>query len=99
MTRTSGPPLCNTRSLVAPLLPQVAMNLDPELPTPNRAQLADQHQFGYFYKWKDRGRTDPHGISWDSLTSWTLVRWRCDFLGTTLRCIVAKADASPCSGA
>jgi hypothetical protein len=54
---------------------QIAMNMDPELPTPNRAQIADQYQFGYFDKWKDRGKTDPHGISWDSLTDWTLSRW------------------------
>jgi len=54
---------------------QIAMNLDPELPKPNRAQIAEQWQFRYFLKWKDRGRTDPHGISWDSLTDWTLWRW------------------------
>jgi len=54
---------------------QIAMNMDPELPKPNRAQIAEEWQFRYFFKWKDRGRTDPHGISWDSLTSWTLVRW------------------------
>jgi hypothetical protein len=54
---------------------QIAMNLDPELPTPNRAQIAAKYQFGYFKDWKARGRTDPHGISWDSLTDWTLTRW------------------------
>ena len=54
---------------------QIAMNLDPELPKPNRAQIAEKWQFGYFFDWKDKGKADPHGISWDSLTSWTLVRW------------------------
>jgi len=49
----------------------LAMNLDPELPNPNRADLALDYQFRWLKLWRDPGYKGPRNFAWDSCTGWT----------------------------
>ncbi len=48
-----------------------AVNLDPELPHPNRADLALDWQFRWVKQFDDPGFDGPRNVAWDSCTGWT----------------------------
>ncbi len=47
------------------------MNLDPELPEPNRASLATEWQFRWMDRWSDPQYRGPRNYAWDSLDDWS----------------------------
>jgi hypothetical protein len=47
------------------------MNLDPDLPAPNRAMLALDWQFRYLRRWSEPGFRGPRNLAWDSLDDWS----------------------------
>jgi len=49
----------------------LGMNLDPELPHPNRADVALDHQYKWLRQWGDPDYRGPRNYAWDSCTSWT----------------------------
>jgi len=46
------------------------MNMDPDLPKPNRATLAMDWQFRYIKRWKKPGFRGPKNFAWDALDDW-----------------------------
>jgi hypothetical protein len=49
----------------------LAVNLDPELPHPNRADLATDWQYRWLKQWDDPKYKGPRNYAWDSSTGWT----------------------------
>lgn len=63
----------------------LAVNLDPELPHPNRADIALDWQFPWIGQWDDPGYKGPRNYAWDSSTGWTgqhLLNYRRDHFKT-----------------
>jgi len=54
---------------------QWPLNVDPDIPRPNREDCARKYQFHNMYAWDDPDAYHVNGISWDSLTNWTAFRW------------------------
>jgi hypothetical protein len=46
------------------------MNMNPDLPRPNRASLATDWQYRYIEKWDDPGFRGPRNFAWDALDDW-----------------------------
>jgi hypothetical protein len=53
----------------------IAVNLDPDLPRPNRASLAADYQYRWVSRWADPKFDGPRGIAWDSCTPWTGIHY------------------------
>ena len=49
----------------------LAVNLDPELPHPNRADIALDWQYRWLKQWDDPKYKGPRNYAWDSSTGWT----------------------------
>lgn len=49
----------------------IAMNMDPELPRPNRAALAANWQYRWIGRWNQPSYHGPRNYAWDSCTPWT----------------------------
>jgi hypothetical protein len=50
---------------------QWPLNVDPDIPKPNRKDCARTYQFQNMATWSDPEAYHVNGISWDSLTNWT----------------------------
>ncbi len=50
---------------------QIPLNVDPDIPRPNREDLARKYQFHNMAAWDDPEAYHVNGVSWDSLTNWT----------------------------
>jgi hypothetical protein len=46
------------------------MNMNPDLPKPNRASLATDWQYRYIRKWDDPDYLGPRNFAWDALDDW-----------------------------
>ncbi len=49
---------------------QWPLNVDPDIPKPNREDCARKYQFHNMYTWDDPEAYHVNGVSWDSLTNW-----------------------------
>ncbi len=49
----------------------LAVNLDPELAHPNRADIALDWQYRWMQRWDDPNYKGPRNYAWDSATGWT----------------------------
>jgi len=50
---------------------QFPLNVDPDIPRPNREDCARKYQFQNMATWDDPDVYHVNGVSWDSLTNWT----------------------------
>ena len=63
----------------------LAVNLDPDLPRPNRADIAFDWQYRWIKQWDDPNYKGPRNYAWDSSTGWTgqhLLNYRRDHFKT-----------------
>ncbi|GEM_PF-2107216 len=72
-------------------------NLDPNLPKPNRAQLATDWQFRYIRRWKEKGFRGPFGIAFDAFDDFSGFR-RLNFRRDHLAVMDVPATFDPASG-
>ncbi len=63
----------------------LAVDLDPDLPHPNRADIALDWQYRWLKQWDDPNYKGPRNYAWDSSTGWTgqhLLNYRRDHFQT-----------------
>lgn len=73
------------------------LNLDPNLPKPNRGQLATEWQYRYIKRWKEKGFRGPFGIAYDAFDDFSGFR-RLNFRRDHLAVMDTPATYDPDSG-
>ncbi len=73
------------------------MNMDPNLPRPNRGSLATDWQYRYIKRWKEKGFRGPFGIAWDAFDDFSGFR-RLNFRRQHLAVMDTPATFDPASG-
>jgi hypothetical protein len=73
------------------------MNMDPNLPKPNRGQLATEWQYRYMKLWKEKGFRGPFGIAYDAFDDFSGFR-RLNFRRSHLAVMDVPATFDPDTG-
>ena len=73
------------------------LNIDPNLPKPNRGQLATEWQYRYIKLWKKKGFRGPFGIAYDAFDDFSGFR-RLNFRRDHLAVMDIPATFDPVSG-